>query len=343
MTHRYFVTFGAALALAFSLAAQKPEPRINNTSKILQDTKKTQTLDAPRESPLVAIGQTSKLVFHVSPLSGEGLLSQQTRDAVKAILKLNGGAQIVHIRAFSAGNGDIRRIPQIVADVLTDQRIPLPSISIVQAGALPLGDAQVVLEAVSLSKRDVNKEGLTFHPLEEVPAQEPASPIKPLLQKSIDQLAAKMNGRRPLAVTCFVSLLDNGADFSHMIASRFPGAAVNLVQPRRLAWQASAGCEGVSQGGGTSAPNIAFSGTQVGFGVEEKDAILAVQRLDRALTEAGAPRASAALVRLYLISPATSPIAMKQLEGSAPVASYAVEGVGPVDAGFAIDAVSPVH
>src|ERR1700722_7170358 len=90
----------------------------------------TEPLKLPQDPPLVAVGETARLVFHVSPLSSQGLLSQQVRDALKAILKLNAGAPIVHIRAFSAGNGDVRRIPQIVSDVLGSKHGSLPSVSV---------------------------------------------------------------------------------------------------------------------------------------------------------------------------------------------------------------------
>jgi hypothetical protein len=304
----------------------------------------TQTLKLPQDPPLVAIGDTARLVFHVSPLSSQGLLSQQVREALKAILKLNGGAQIVHIRAFSASNGDVRRIPQIVSDVLGERHGPLPSVSVLQVGALPLEDAQIVLETVSIGKKEMNKDGVTFHAAETAVATEAAMPLKPLLQKAIDQLTAKLGGPA-LAVTCFASDLEGAQELLHMVESAFPGAAVNLVQPRRLAWQTEASCEGVSRGSAdASAPRIAFSGTQVAFGTEEKDAAVAVQRLDRALTEAGAaPVANAELLRLYVLSPSTTAIARKQLTGSAPVGLFSVEGVGPASAGFAIDAVSRVR
>ena len=77
-------------------------------------------------------------MFHISPLSGKGLLSQQTRDALKAILKANGGAPVIHLRAFVAGSGDLRRVPQIVSEVFTAKKMPLPSVSVVLAGGLPL-------------------------------------------------------------------------------------------------------------------------------------------------------------------------------------------------------------
>ncbi len=302
----------------------------------------TETLKLPQDPPLVAVGETARLVFHVSPLSNQGLLSQQVRDALKAILKLNGGAQIVHIRAFSAGNGDVRRIPQIVSDVLGPKHVPLPSVSVLQVGALPLEDAQVVLETVSVSKKEVNKEGVTFHAAETAVATAPTMPLKPLLQKAIDQLAAKMGGKPALAVTCFVSEIEGAQELLHMVTTAFPGAAVDLVQPRRLAWQTEASCEGVSHGAaGTGSTRTAFSGTQVAFGTEEKDAAVAVQRLDRALTEAGAATsANAGLLRLYVLSPETTAVARKEITGSAPIGAFSVEGVGPASAGFTIDAVS---
>src|SRR6185312_3266869 len=154
-----------------------------------QQDKLSQTLKVPEDPPLVAIGETSHLTFQVSPLSGKGLLSEQTRDAIKAILKINGKSPIVHIRAFSAGNGDLRRIPQIVADELEDKHWPLPSISVVQAGDLTLNNAQVVLETISVSKKEVSQEGLTFVPVQTVVGDQTDSPVKPLLQKAMDQLA----------------------------------------------------------------------------------------------------------------------------------------------------------
>jgi hypothetical protein len=325
----------AVLSFAALLAAQNTA--LDKSRQTLQDKNK-QTLNLAKDPPLVAIGETSKLVFHVSPLSSTGPLSQQLRDALKAILKLNGNSVIVHIRALAAGSGDVRRIPQIVSDVLTEKHMPLPSVSVVQAGALPLNDSDIVLETISAGKKDVNKDGLTFYAAESVVATEPTMELKPLLEKSLDQLAAKMKGRAALAVTCFVSSLDGAQELTGMVKARFAGAAINLVQPRRLAWQTEASCEGVSQGAAIKTLRIAFSGTQVAFGNEEKDGAVALQRLDRALNGVGAPGTNdAALLRFYVPSARKIPVKV-----NAPVASFAVEGVGPVEAGFALDAVAPV-
>ena len=44
------------------------------------------TCGAPKEPPAAVVGETQRLTFHVSPLSAKGLLTQQTRDALKANL-----------------------------------------------------------------------------------------------------------------------------------------------------------------------------------------------------------------------------------------------------------------
>ena len=90
--------------------------------------------------------------------------------------------------------------------------------------------------------------------------------------------------------------------------------------------------------------HIAFSGTQVAFGMEEKDAALAVQRMDRALGEAGGPRTDQSmLIRFYALSPAAGNLALKQVSGTASKMVLNVEAVGSASAGFALDAVAPVR
>src|ERR1044071_9021225 len=81
----------------------------------------THTLEVPKDPPATATAETSRLVFHVSPLSAKGLLSQQTRDALKALIKMTGGESIVKMRAFVAGSGDLRRVQAIVSEVFTEK------------------------------------------------------------------------------------------------------------------------------------------------------------------------------------------------------------------------------
>ena len=55
----------------------------------------TQTLQIPRELPNAVVGDTRRLTFHVTPLSSKGLLSQQVRDALKALAREAGGDTVL--------------------------------------------------------------------------------------------------------------------------------------------------------------------------------------------------------------------------------------------------------
>ena len=301
----------------------------------------TQTLALPKDPPAVATGETRHLLFTVSPLSGKGLLTQQPRDALKAILKENGGAPVVHIRAFVAGSGDVRRVPQIVSEVFTDKKLPLPSVSVIRAGGLPVDNAQVVLEAVSVAKKETNSGGVQFVTGEGITDKDPAASAKPLLEKALDQLSAKANKAAALEVTCYVSELARPAELTALISGRFPGATVDLVQTQRLPWQAFAGCEAVTRGGAGPA-KLAFTGTRVAFGSQEKDAALAFQRLDKDLAEAGAAPGDIVLTNVYPLSGQVANL-VRQVRPASPAMSGVIfEGLASIDAGFAVDAIAAV-
>lgn len=292
----------------------------------------TQVLELPKDPPMVAIGETRRLVFHVSPLSAKGLLSQQTRDAMKAILKASGGAQVVHVRALVAGSGDVRRIPQIVSEVLTDKKMALPSVSVVQVGGLPLVGAQVVLEAVSAGKKDVNPGGLGF-----IEGQQAAG-----TDKALELLVAKIAGAMPLRVSCFVSALSGIAEAQTLVAGRFPMAAVSVVQTLRAPTRTETTCEAVTRGGPVKASRLAFSGTQVGLGFEEKAAVLAFQRLDKELAEAGATAGDIVSTSLYPVTTGIGEMTRKLRAGPGSITVVVVEGVASLEAGFAADVVASV-
>src|ERR1051326_8261884 len=103
----------------------------------------TQTLQLPKELPGAVVGDTRRLTFHVTPLSAKGLLSQQIRDALKAVGRDAGNETVLHIRAFAAGSGDLRRVRDLVSEFFTEHRQPLPSLSLIQSGGLPMEGAQV--------------------------------------------------------------------------------------------------------------------------------------------------------------------------------------------------------
>src|ERR1051326_4261924 len=124
----------------------------------------TQTLQLPKELPAALIGEPRRFTFHTTPLSAKGLLSAQIRDALKALSHETGGGPVLHIRAFVAGTGDLRRVRDLVSETFTDHKQPLPALSLIRAGGLPMEGAQVVLEAMVAGKKEVNPDGVTFIP-----------------------------------------------------------------------------------------------------------------------------------------------------------------------------------
>lgn len=301
----------------------------------------TQVLALPKDPPLVAIGETNRLVFHVTPLSAKGLLSAQTRDALKALLKLNGGAQVIHLRAFVAGSGDMRRVPQIVSEVLQEKHQELPSVSVVQGGSLGLTGAQVVFEAVSAGRKELNRSGLRFASGHVFAAPDPQSGVLPLMEKSLTALAADLQGGEALRVTCLVSNED--PDELVAIAKHFPGAAADVVQTQRAPVQAFASCDGVGRGGPVTAPRLAFTGTQIAFGPEEKDAVLAFQRFDAQLAASGAGTGDVVNTNLYPLGSRVVELVRKVRAAWVPTQVVPFEGLASMDGSFAVDAVVAVR
>src|SRR3984893_10243321 len=195
----------------------------------------TQVLQLPKDPPSTVVAETSRLVFHVSPLSARGLLSQQVRDALKALHHSLGGATIVKLRAFVAGSGDMRRVQAIVSETFTERHLPLPALSVVQVGGLPLEGAQVVIEATSVSKKGVNPNGLVFIAGQAASSPRPPEPVGPLAEKALAGLgtAVRGAGSQPQDVvrgTCFLSSLDGLAKIRDLAASEYTGAVWNFVQ-----------------------------------------------------------------------------------------------------------------
>ena len=81
MSFRGAIVLTVACVLAFSAPAQK------NKKKTEEPV--TQTLPLLKDPPSAIAAETDRLIFQVSPLSNKGLLSQQVRDALKALLRDN--------------------------------------------------------------------------------------------------------------------------------------------------------------------------------------------------------------------------------------------------------------
>jgi len=123
---------------------------------------KTQVRELLPEPPPVVTAEASRLVFGMAPPARQGLLSRQVRDSLRALFKLQRRSRIVHLRAFVAGSGDTRRVRAVVSEVFADKKQPLPSLTVVQVGKLPIQGTQVILQWVAESRKVTNPEGLAF-------------------------------------------------------------------------------------------------------------------------------------------------------------------------------------
>jgi hypothetical protein len=309
--------------LALPAAGQK-------NKKKTDDDMNTQTLPAFRDPPAAVAAETSRLIFNVSPLSNKGLLSQQIRDALKALLRDTRGAQIVKLRAFVAGSGDMRRVPAIVSEVFTDHKMDLPAIATVEVGALPMEGAQVVIESVAVSKKVENPDGLAFYPAR------PVAELRPIAGA--------------LRATCFLSLLDDLASVKSAAATAFPGAALNFVQTQRLALQRVNACEAVARFSGAAdgaavvrAPKLIMTGLQMAFRSSDADLRLAFERLGRTLDPLGASAKDVFWVSGYTL---TRPVEDKAraLEGEffkgASGTLLLFEGLPSLDAGLGAEVIA---
>jgi enamine deaminase RidA (YjgF/YER057c/UK114 family) len=321
---------GLGCLIVLSLSAAKKKPQKEET---------TQTLALPVDPPPVATGETRRLVFQNIPLTGKGLLSQQTRDGLKAALHMASGP-VIHVRAFVAGSGDLRRVPQLVSEIFADKKVRLPSVSVVQVGALPLENAQIAIDIISVGKKEVNPDGLDFVATDTLVENTPGLPARPLLDKAVENLAGKIASRQAVSVTCFVSALQGAAEMTTALGAKFPGSATSVVQSQRAAYQTYAVCQAVVRGG-SKAAELAFSGTRVAPGGADSQSALTLQRLDRDLTEAGMSAGNLLFTNVYSLLPQAGDTVRKLRTGA--MAVVPVESVASVQAAFAVDSIAAVN
>jgi len=367
-------------ALAALLAALLVAHAVSAPQKEKKDKEEpvTQVLELPKELPGVIVADADRLEFHVTPLTARGLLTQQIRDTLKNLFREARGGTVVKLRAFVAGSGDMRRVQTIVSETFTEKRLPLPVVSVIQVGGLPLVGAQVVFEAVVVARKPVNPHGLAFISGQAAAAEEPTAATGPLGEKSLADLRAAVRGagleaEDVLRATCFTSSLDNVQALRTKLASEFPKADLNFVQVLRAPARAIVECEAVARlrapAGGplrllnpgglerseyysqvalVSAPKLVFTSGQMAFGTTEEDARLAFQRLGRMLAQGGSGFEHVAMSSIY---PLTTPIAMTARKvrtefysRTSPPASTMLpfEGLPSLDASFAVEVVA-VH
>jgi enamine deaminase RidA (YjgF/YER057c/UK114 family) len=316
---RRILIFWLAVALLTPLA-------IEAQKKKKTEEELTQTLPVLLEPPQALVVETRKFSFVTTPLSNKGLFTQQMRDALKGLLQNARGAQVVKLRAFVAGGGDLRRVSSVVGEVFADKKFAMPVISTVQVGGLPAAGAEVQLEAVLQQKQNVAEHGLAFLSARWVKAEAGQARMPALVQRSLGSLrqsleAAGTGANEVLRVSCFVTTLEDALDVQALMASTFPHAAASVVSTQRAPSEAGAACEAVaalrkdsgpiefigSEDGSSQvvligAPRLVVTGSQLAFQYSEPDARLAFERLNRTLEANGSSLQNAVVLNAYPLS-----------------------------------------
>lgn len=360
--------------LAGALPAKKKKKSDEEGMTLEVSTKKkkkgdedfTQTLPPAKEAPAAIAGATQRLTFQNSPLSAKGLLSQQTRDALHWLIRANHGSPIIKLRAFVAGSGDMRRVQEILGEVCAEKKLPLPALSVVQVGALPREGAQIEIEAITEDRKIENPNGLAF-----VSGQAAGSVEQSIVKVESALAAGGMQRADTLAVTCFLSSLEQSRSAMVAIQSTFPAAATNWVQMQREPVTPAAECEAVarlraapgapvsflnpsgldgspaySQVALVTAPRLVFTSTQLGFGRQEGDVKLAFERLRRALAGVSARFDHLAMSHVYLtaggMADKVRSVRATFYNSAKPPASTLLpfEGLPSLDASFGVDVVA---
>jgi len=374
MNHARLIAALTAIAFFWSLV-----PAQGQRKKKKEDEEITQTLEVLPDPPAALQAETSRLTFHVSPMSPKGLLSQQVREAIKALWRINNKGQIVKLRAFVAGTGDMRRVQSIVSEMFSERRLPLPVLSVVQVGLLPGEGIQVVIESVSADKKPVNKHGLAFisgqassAPLD---PNQPNLKVAPLAEKSLANLgralaSVQLEPKDVLRITCFTSSLDDYLEVRRLVSTAYPAAAANIVQIQRAPASSIVECETVARlrehpgaplklvnpadleaspnyshvalvGG----PKVVLSGAQLGFRGQDSDVRLAFERLKASVEQAGGSLSQVAMSSIYPLSPQITAkiraIRFDFYDKRNPPASTMLlfEGLPSLEASFAVDII----
>jgi enamine deaminase RidA (YjgF/YER057c/UK114 family) len=346
------VSLGAAAQIGSGLDEERRKKKKKPNKKDLEPV--TQVLPLPKDLPSAISAEPQKLAFHVSPLSNKGLLSQQTRDAIKAILAANKGETIIKLRAFVAGSGDTRRVQTLVSEMFAEKHLPMPVLSTILVGSLGMEGAQILLESVSVEKKPVNPNGLLF-----VSGKGGKS-----YKEATDQLRLAVKSIR---VTCYVNDFETANPDRQMAGT----AAYTVVQMRREASPVVAECEAVaraanalseplklinpaglptspnfSQLAAVNAPKIVFSNLQLAFQAQESDVKLAFDRLGKTLETQGVGYKNVFMTSIYVLTQEAMDrvraIRFSYLDKANPPASTLLpfEGLPSLDASFGIEVVA---
>ncbi|HZO52671.1 MAG TPA: hypothetical protein VFB63_08140 [Bryobacteraceae bacterium] len=372
--------FRPFLAMMLAAGLAWVEPAAAQRKKKPTKEEITQTLEVPPDPPNAVKVDPTRLVFHVSHLSGKGLLSQQVRDGIKDLWRLNQGASIVKLRAWVAGTGDMRRVSSIVSEMFADKRQQLPVVNVVQVGLLPMDGAQVLLEATSVAKKVQNPHGLAF--ISGQAGSAPIDPAKPsmkvahLASKAVADLKTALAGvqldaKEVLRISCLSTSLEDYSEARQSVAIAFPQAALSFVQSVRSPTSHIVECEAVARlkspvgapakfvqpPGLTASPNfthvvlvgapqVVMTTTQLAFRAQDADVRLAFSRLQGILESAGSSTKDVLFSSVYPLSDAMAAkvraIRFEFYDKSKPPASTLLlfEGLPSLDASFGVDVVA---
>lgn len=314
--------------------------------------------------------ETARLVFVAAP-TAKGTVAAQVGQAVKYLKK---SGQIVKLRAFVTAGTSLESVTTAVTGMFPAKARPV--LNLIQIARLPDPSAQVLLEAVAMSKKIENPNGLVL--ISGQQTQIPLDPaqtkmlIAPLAEKSVVNLKA---AGAPLdaapedfvRITCFTTSLEDHAQVQSLVTGAFPKAAVSVMQIQRSPTSQMVECEGVArlhrkpadavrlvnptkaafaQAVVVTAPKVIFTTTYAGTSGDDSAVRQAFNGMKNGLATAGsgvdrvfylyAYPANATMLQKY------RDVRFEFLERANPPAStnLVFEGAGATGAGLGIDAIA---
>jgi len=231
----------------------------------------------------------------------------------------------------------------------------VPAITTVLVGALPVENAQVVIESISEDKKNnLNPAGLAF-----VSAQPSVAQLEKVMQAA---------GAVALRVNCFADSLAAADEARKAAAKTFPSAAGTFVQATRAGIGSRVACEGVGRLPGRSAapgaplverlagedsdrsaavlvrlPKVVFTSAQMAF-VEQNSGIQqAYERLGRAIQAAHITAGEVLFTNRYSVVGLGESTAPAPTENRPGRTSVVVEGLPALDANLAVEIVAAVN
>ena len=361
-----------ALVVAFAM------PKLRAQSWDDGEKFQTEVVELPPEPAAAVTAESTRLIFGIASPRVEGLLSKQVHDTVKSLSSSLKRERMIRLRAFVAGSGDTRRVRQVVGEFYAKKKRPLPTMSVVQVGRLPVPGSQVVFEYVAESRKTQNPYGLVFVSGQTVTASEPTLSVAPLAQQSLDRIRTKLSGLgttppEVLLVTCYCSSLLDGGKVRQAMTRAFPGADVNLMQLRRSYTPGSVSCDAVGRLREPVAPplnqmagedasatagfsdlavigpgRVSFTSSQLAFRYQDSDIRLAFTRLGKVLENNGTSFGRVVKSNIYPLSLALAGkirrLGFEFFDRTNPPANTLVEleGLPSLDASFAMDVVAVV-